>query len=73
MAWDPVFSPDGRHVVSKVEKSGKYAIAADGRTTGKTYDRLWNPMFSPDGKNVLLKYVENEKYYRQVTPLTQLL
>ena len=73
MIWDPVFSPDGEHVLAKAERDSKYFIVVNGKIAGKAYDALWEPEFSPDGKGILLKYVEDGKYHRQVVPASELI
>ena len=73
MIWDPVFSPCGRHVLTRAENNGRFEILANGRKYHKQFQKLWDPVFGPDGKNVLLKYIEDDKYCRQVVPFKELL
>jgi len=73
MAWQPVFSPDNRHVAAKTEQDGKYCILMDGRIHNETYEALWDPVFSSDGEKILIRGVKDGgKYYRHVLPVTEI-
>jgi len=65
MAWDPVFSSDGR-VAAQVELDGKRTVALDGKLSSHSFDRLWQPRFSPDGKQLLLRGVRGTTVHRLV-------
>ena len=66
MVWDPVFTPDSRSVMAKVERDGRFAIAVDGRVWSPWFDGLWEPVPSPDGRQVLVRCLDGQKYYRNV-------
>ncbi|KPK15620.1 MAG: hypothetical protein AMK69_27460, partial [Nitrospira bacterium SG8_3] len=72
MAWKPVFSPDGKTVVAKVEKKGKYTFATNDRLWSRDCEAVWDPVFSPDGEKILLRSVEEGKYYRRILPVAEL-
>ncbi len=69
MAWPPVFSPDGHHLVAKVERNSRYTFVVDGREWGESYDQAWNPVFSPDGDKIMLRYIKDDTYFRRVVRL----
>jgi Tol biopolymer transport system component len=73
MVWSPVFGPTERDVIAKVENNGRFTIALNGKPWKRTFEALWEPAFSPDGTKVLVKAVEDEKYYRCVVPVQELL
>ncbi len=50
MVFEPVFSPDSKHLAVKVEKNGAYTYAIDGKVLPHSFDQLWMPVFSPDSK-----------------------
>ena len=65
-------SPDGKKVLAKADRGGRYFVAVDGKVRGAGFEKLWDPVFSPDGTKVMLRYVEENKYYRQVIPTDEL-
>ena len=73
MIWDPVFDPEGSKVAAKVEQSGCYSIAINGKVWKKKFEGLWEPVFSPDGKKILVKAIEDGKYYRRVVEVQEIL
>ena len=77
MAWQPVFSPDNKHVAAKVEKNGRYLIMVDGQALKSSFSQVWNPCFSPDGSKLLVRGIGSDdnqgNYYRQVLALTDII
>jgi len=72
MVWDPVFSPDGKTVLAKVERKGGYTYATGARNWNQQFEKLWDPVFSPDGTKVLVRGVSGGKAVRRVVPLAEL-
>ena len=66
MAWPAVFSPDGEHLVAKVERNGKYTFVLDGKELSESFDQAWDPVFSPDGDKIMLRYIKDDAYFRRV-------
>jgi len=66
MAWKPVVSPNGEHVVVKVEKDKKYTLVINGHKYHESFDQLWNPVFSPDSQKIMLRYVKKGVYYKEI-------
>jgi len=64
MAWEPEFSPDGRHLAAKVERDGKFQVVIDGHPLPRSFDMLWSPRFSPQGDKLLVRAVEEGVYKR---------
>lgn len=73
MIWDPVFDPAGEYVVAKAEWNGRFCVVVNGRIWKRTFDAMWEPTFSPDGKKLLVRSVEDEKYYRHIIDLQDIL
>jgi hypothetical protein len=73
MAFKPVFSPDGEHLATRVEKNGKYTIALNDRLWSRQCEAAWDPIFSPEGDKILLRTVEDGMYYRRVLPVAELI
>ena len=69
MVWKPAFTPDGKQVVAKVEKDGKFALALNGKIVGSSYDGMYDPVVGPGGDRVLVKALEGGKYYRRVVAI----
>ena len=76
MVWQPVFSPDSRHVAAKVEKDGAYQILVDGKPFKESYRALWDPSFSPDSEKLMIRGIESGSdagaYCRQVLSVTDI-
>jgi len=72
MIWKPVFSPDGKRVLAKGERNGKFVTVLDGKPGRKEYDGLGDPVFGPEGDRVLVKSLEGSRYYRRVVSLNDL-
>jgi hypothetical protein len=69
MAWPAVFSPDGNHLIAKVEQNGKYTFVLDGREWNELFDQAWDPVFSPEGDKIMLRYIKDDAYFRRVVRL----
>ncbi|MGC9027664.1 MAG: TolB family protein, partial [bacterium] len=72
MIWDPVFSPDGNHIVTRAEINGKYFVVINGKVGKHSYDALWQPMFSPDGNKLLIRCLKEGEYHRYVLSLDEI-
>ncbi|RKX61095.1 MAG: WD40 repeat domain-containing protein [Thermodesulfobacteriota bacterium] len=72
MIWDPIFSSDGEHIVTKAEIDGKYYVVLDGKVGKEAYEALWLPQFSPDNKKLLIRGILNGKYVRKVLSLDEI-
>ena len=66
MVWDPVFSPEGKHVLAKAWRDDSYMLVVDGKITGPAYENLFDFVFSDDGTKLLIKCVENGLCFRKV-------
>ncbi|HQF25953.1 MAG TPA: hypothetical protein PL065_20975, partial [Polyangiaceae bacterium] len=60
-------------VLAKVERDGRYRLVANDRLWKPTFELLWDPVVSPDGKHVLVRGVVDEKYFRQVVSLGEIM
>ncbi len=69
MVWDPVFTPTGEHVLAKVERDGRYAVALNGVVWSPWFERLEPPTVSPDGRLVLVRWAAGDVFHRQVVAI----
>jgi hypothetical protein len=72
MVWKPLFTPDGKKVIAKVEQDGMFALALNGKVIGQEYDGMYDPVIGPEGDRVLVKALEGGKYYRRVVAIGNL-
>lgn len=67
MIWNPVFSPDSKHLACKVEMPGrKRTVVIDGKPFKESFTYCWEPVFSPDSEKVLIRAVQGGIYKRIV-------
>jgi len=73
MIWEPVFSPDGKHVAAKAEIRGERLLVLDGKIVSRGYEDLWPPVFSPDGSKLMLRTVEVGAYSKRIAPVGEMI